>query len=415
MWPTLTVGGIGSLLGFGVRGVFSKKNVFLALVVALNYSILANATEYTIAKAYTFASSSVDYTAGAAINDKGSVAILDASGSGIIRKDGQTTTTIATSSTGTGLTHYSYAGQVLSINNNGFVAFHGYYGESGVRSVLTSNGVTTNVIASESLGGLPGSIASLADSSMSINDAGMVAFQARLNYGSDWSVFTGNGTADLVQVSTYFGVQPAINSNGAVAYLSGSSGELYPSSIQVSTGTNVLTPPGTLGSSYGFRPDINDLGTAACIINVDGTSKIVIGDGISSPTYIDGSLYDHFDLGIVDEGAWAGGCAINNQGLVVFNACPDSTHGEIFAGPNPVTDKIIMTGDTLDGAIVDGVYFSRNGLNNKGQIAFTATLSDGTSGVFVATPIPEPSALILLVIGISCSLGYVWRSRRRAT
>ena len=54
------------------------------------------------------------------------------------------------------------------------------------------------------------------------------------------------------------------------------------------------------------------------------------------------------------------------------------------------------------------------GINNSGQIAFNATLSDGTSGVFVATPVPEPSTVLLLAVGVLGWLGYGQLCPRRA-
>lgn len=72
-----------------------------------------------------------------------------------------------------------------------------------------------------------------------------------------------------------------------------------------------------------------------------------------------------------------------------------------------------MEGDMLDGETIEpySISFSRNGLNNLGQIAFTATLSDGTTGVWVATPVPEPSMLILLAAGAIGSFAFVRRRR----
>ena len=58
-----------------------------------------------------------------------------------------------------------------------------------------------------------------------------------------------------------------------------------------------------------------------------------------------------------------------------------------------------MAGDLLDGLTVRNAGFSSNGLNDSGQIAFTAVLSDGTQRVWIATPVPEPSTFILLAIG----------------
>ncbi len=56
----------------------------------------------------------------------------------------------------------------------------------------------------------------------------------------------------------------------------------------------------------------------------------------------------------------------------------------IFVGPDPVVNKVILTGDSLNGSTVTNLSFSKKGLNNLGQIAFYAELADGTRGIFQA-------------------------------
>jgi hypothetical protein len=56
-----------------------------------------------------------------------------------------------------------------------------------------------------------------------------------------------------------------------------------------------------------------------------------------------------------------------------------------------VADRVIATGDTLDGATVTGLTFCEEGLNDQGQLAFTAFFEDPATfetrvAVFLATP-----------------------------
>ena len=44
----------------------------------------------------------------------------------------------------------------------------------------------------------------------------------------------------------------------------------------------------------------------------------------------------------------------------------------IFVGLDSVQDRVIATGDMLDGATVTSLAFCEEGLNNSGQLAFTA-------------------------------------------
>jgi hypothetical protein len=86
--------------------------------------------------------------------------------------------------------------------------------------------------------------------------------------------------------------------------------------------------------------------------------------------------------------------SLNNEGDVAFHATLDdfSTSG-IFVGPDPVGDRVIATGDTLDGATVQNLTFCEEGLSDSGQLAFTATFEDPDTfetrvAVFRATPLP---------------------------
>ncbi len=59
-----------------------------------------------------------------------------------------------------------------------------------------------------------------------------------------------------------------------------------------------------------------------------------------------------------------------------------------FTGPDPVTDKVVATGDELDDGFVVGTVFGfLRGLNDFDQVAFAATSADGsTVRVYRADP-----------------------------
>jgi hypothetical protein len=54
-------------------------------------------------------------------------------------------------------------------------------------------------------------------------------------------------------------------------------------------------------------------------------------------------------------------------------------------GQNPVSDKVVAVGDTIDGVLVDAIDFFR-GLNDRGQIVFIAFMHDGTERLYRADP-----------------------------
>jgi len=73
---------------------------------------------------------------------------------------------------------------------------------------------------------------------------------------------------------------------------------------------------------------------------------------------------------------------------------------------NGVIINIIHVGDALDGRIVDNVLSGPFALNNN-TLAFTATFSNGESGLYMATIIPAPGAATVV------ALGGLWAARRR--
>jgi hypothetical protein len=217
----------------------------------------------------------------------------------------------------------------VSINPSEMVAFHGALVAGGT-GTFTSNGVTLTTIADTSgifsLFGTP-----------SINPRGTVAFLAGFDSGGV-GLFTGNGgplttITDSNSGPFNFLSSPLINAGGIVVFMAG-----FPpddSGIFIGNGESVTTIADTTGgifSSFGPRPSINARGAVAFIASL--------------------------------------------------------TTGElgIFTGPDPVADKVITTGDSLDESFVTFVSTFHQSLNDRGQIAFSAALTDGRQGIYIATP-----------------------------
>jgi hypothetical protein len=77
---------------------------------------------------------------------------------------------------------------------------------------------------------------------------------------------------------------------------------------------------------------------------------------------------------------------INNRGEVAFMGTLQNGASGIFIGPDPVLDKVVALGDTIDGVVIDAFDFFR-GLNDRGQIVFTAHGRDGIQRLFRADPV----------------------------
>jgi hypothetical protein len=85
--------------------------------------------------------------------------------------------------------------------------------------------------------------------------------------------------------------------------------------------------------------------------------------------------------------------SINANGDIAFLAHPDDFESHaIFVGPNAKKDRVISTGDKLDGGIVSSISFCEEGLNDSGALTFVANLDDPNTpfgfrtAVFRATP-----------------------------
>jgi hypothetical protein len=234
----------------------------------------------------------------------------------------------------------------------------------------------------------------------SLNNSGEVAFAAELDNG-DEGLFSGSGskkggltTHYLTSTSDFDGSdsRPSINNLGDIAFVE---------SIDFVRGIFVgqegdfteIAAPEPSDPSIGYRtPMLNDAGTAAFQRSFtdeatqEFVEQIVTGNG--------GSLTVVADTR--DEFAFFGfrPPSINNDGEVAFHATLDDGTSGIFVGSDPVADRVIATGDTLDGSIVQNLVFCEEGLSDSGELAFVAQLEDPNSpdgfrvAVFRATPNP---------------------------
>jgi hypothetical protein len=120
------------------------------------------------------------------------------------------------------------------------------------------------------------------------------------------------------------------------------------------------------------RPSINGLGDVAFALN----TSVTVAFGAQSFTYAPG-VYKVTPTGfgqyrqatpLATSANYSsfGKVEINDDGLVVFEATPVGGSFGVFRGPNPATDKIIATGDTMNGRLFSWV--SMGGLNNSGQL-----------------------------------------------
>jgi hypothetical protein len=317
---------------------------------------------------------------------------------------------------------FSRFGVFPSINAAGTVAFEADL-NSGQLGIFTGRGGPLTTIAetgnASPFGGFGAPV---------INRRGTVAFEAGLSPGA--GLFTSSGgaiTPIVTNVPPPFEgfADPSINQAGTLAFVA----ELKTGELQVLKGTG---PPFTVvgdnrGAIDGFasnRTAINARGTVAFFARFkDGgagvftgrggnltaiadTDSIFTGFGQDGPTINNRGTVAFVGTGrtltaITDTGdgfSFLVNAYINNRGTVAFSAHLDGGGEGIFTGPDLIADRVIETGDRLAGATVIGVD-TRIDLNDRGQLAFVATLSDGREGIFRADPAleptPEPTTLLL--------------------
>jgi hypothetical protein len=273
-------------------------------------------------------------------------------------------------------------GREISMNNRGTVSFWSTLPVPRGDAILRGNGAVLRTIARTQ----PGTF-NLLRFETSLNDSGRVAFKAELDNG-DRGLFVGTPTrVDTVyraSSSQFRGSLdgPAINNRGQIAFKEDL--DAGPSGLFLWNGSNFVTIATTAGNidSVRFFPSLNNNGAVAFSARLDnGGAAIFRGSGGTLTTIANtaGPFSDFaFDP------------AINDAGRVAFTALLDGGGTGIFVTPNPASNRVVGTGDTIGGRRVDAVFLCREGLNLRGQLAFHAFLEDGHALIVRATPAAAP-------------------------
>ena len=256
--------------------------------------------------------------------------------------------------------------------------------------------------------------------SPSVNNSGAVVFSANVDAGGE-GIFVADtgGRAGIIETgnTNYERVDdPVIGTNtGRLAYetsdfvydcdLFGCDFEYANERVVRNDRPAETLVAGASGPGVGvFIEDINDAGFVL-YEGFSGSYRYMrYGDGSTSYTVADNSgVFDDFFDG-----------AINSSNQVAFTAELDSGTEGIYTGSSPVGDKVIEVGDSLSGLTITSLGLYREALNDAGQIAFLAGLSDGTEAIYVASVgavVPVPPAIWLFGSALG-ALGWI---RRRSS
>jgi hypothetical protein len=362
----------------GLRGGFA---VLAAVGLLSTFAAPAQAVGYTFTKVVDSTADGFQSFFGCpAMNNAGDVAFrgvrLAAGTNGIYRANaGGTITTIAENAK-----KFGFLGNNPSINDLGQVSF------AARLNVQDKAGNTIeNILRGD--GKKLTTIASTADEfeffvfDTTVNNSGEVAFGADLD-NFDGGLFSSQGgkapttTHYLASTNQFVGSsgRPSINNPGEIAFDERTDANFDPG-IFVTEGAGFKTILEPATHFFVDTPQLNDLGTAAFqtdFFDESGQQYLAIVTGNGGPLTTVADTRGPF--------ASFGFPSLNNNGEVAFEGELDSAvfpaPEGIFVGPDPVADRVIGTGDVLDGEVVTGVRMCHEGLNDSGQIAFTAEFTD---------------------------------------
>ena len=320
-----------------------------------------------------------------AINEAGTVAFVgvrNGYGEGVFTRsmDDPAITTIA--STRDNLSFF--AGDVC-INNTGLVGFHANTA-TGSRAMFSGNAFSKTLIVDSAAQKLVGRLMG----SPSINDSGTVAFFGRRALpGLPAVVFTGNGGPLTTVVETSptgfaaFG-NVAINDSGTVVirgiFNDGSEGL-----FTIRDGITDVVDTRTRTDIVAFGdPVINNSGTVADLAGLFSNRVVILSGNKRGVTF---RTDPNAPVPFQDTEH----PSLNNRGSVAFFAfnpfgLNDGTDGIYLevSGEHSLI-PVIKPGEKLFGSTVQAVTLGRFALNARLQMAFSYRLTDGRSGIAVAT------------------------------
>ncbi len=326
-----------------------------------------------------------------AINAHGQVAVrvtFDDASEAIVRFDGQTMTTIASTPS------FGSFGGGIGIDDTGSVTFDGRLVGENIGGVYAGNGGSLTILAPPpvELGVDPMySLLSLDSSGLALmaKHTGALGNVVALVVGTGGPITTVVDQASLPPDDLPLGGNFAsadLGDSGDLAFVAGPGigmrWYVYRSTLSGIPLVRVASP--NLTDPY--NPDfglltINDSGTVAVIEGVYGGYQGVYAGTDEASLPLIASTDDPYAF------FGSGGVAINASGLVVFQAALDGYGEGIFTGPDPEADKLIATGDPLDGSVVTTwVQTNRFCLNGAGNVAFTVGLEDGREALFLSQP-----------------------------
>jgi hypothetical protein len=308
----------------------------------------------------------------ASVNGAGLVAFQAAmrgGGSGVFAGDGGEVEEAAGPSLVGGVTSHP------DVNDAGAMSFYGEQLDGGEGVFLFHDGRI------ETIGDTRGRFASIGPLGPTMNEAGTVAFRADPGEGVG-GIFAGVGAtvtkvAEMGDRWSRFHGLPVIDERGTVVFRADRQDGFQ--GIYAGRGGSIRTvvETGDVFETLGLFPSANDQGTVAfaTTLHAGGAGIFTELDGRITPIIDTTGAFETFRGALVSDG-----------GAVVIIGTPRGGSLGLFAGPDPVADRILALGDTLLGSTVDDLAANPVSVNASNQVAIRARLADGRQLILRSDP-----------------------------
>ena len=301
--------------------------------------------------------------------------------------------------------------------SNTSVAFRGRFalpGQSNAFGVFSGDGGPLTTIANTGVSAPSGIFLSVLDPSIS---GGTVAFRGTDNDGN--GVFVSNGgqittllrEGDAGASGIFTAFLNVVISESSVAFLAKHSG--HSGVFRTSEGMVTKIAKHADASPHGLLTGFHELSAsgnrvAFRVIYGNGSkSGIVYGAGEALTTVaVTGSAASFGTFIGFNEPAISGT-------TVAFRGLYTGGDGIFIGNGGPLT-TVIKSGDPMFGSTIVSVGLGRFGIDpgDTGNLAFTYALADGRFGVAIASPVPEPSSVVLLGVSMLTAVLAIWRQQR---